>query len=356
MAPRSRRFSSCSLPRLRSQPIHRRCALVPDAAAMEQQEPVAAGRRAMALVEPGDGVDGRLQERLVALDMSRLPHRASRRAGRNESPRRCWRDDGFPVARPARSTASRRVSSVGTTTRVRRSAGTPPRELQSRELRDAEAARHPLVDERHRRIDRGHRAEQPEHAEQDPVHPGLDMEEDREAEQQQATSGAGTGIAADAERAVGAACDRPERRAKAQGGLECADGPRRSDNSRDPCGAARSRPPRPPRARFATSSSSRPRPPGELLDGACGRGCASRNPFPRNRSPWRARRSTSETRSKMTDQSTSEMWRMLVMMLRTVTLAAICLCCSSWIAPSAVRPSAARRSSSRPSMAVRAGL
>ena len=44
VAPRSSRLSSCSLPRLRSQPIHRRFALVPDPPAVEQEEAVAARR------------------------------------------------------------------------------------------------------------------------------------------------------------------------------------------------------------------------------------------------------------------------------------------------------------------------
>ena len=54
VAPRSSRFSSCSLPRLRSQPIQRAFAVVPDPPAMQQQEAVAAGRRAVARVQPRD--------------------------------------------------------------------------------------------------------------------------------------------------------------------------------------------------------------------------------------------------------------------------------------------------------------
>ena len=44
VAPRSSRFSSCSLPRLRSQPIQRAFARVPDPPAMQQQETRAARR------------------------------------------------------------------------------------------------------------------------------------------------------------------------------------------------------------------------------------------------------------------------------------------------------------------------
>ncbi len=127
-----------------------------------------------------------------------------------------------------------------------------------------------------------------EHAEQDPVHAGLDVEEDREAEQQQGDEGAGAGIAADAERAVGAARDLSRRTDESPRRPRTRDGPRRSDNSPDPCGGARSRPPRPRRR-----GSRLPVRPGPILGRAarprCDRSCASRNPFSRNRSPWRAR-------------------------------------------------------------------
>ena len=64
-------------------------------------------------------------------------------------------------------------------------------------------------------------------------------------------------------------------------------------------------------------------------------------------SPVGKRSSTRLIRSNSSDQSTSEMRRMLVMMLRTVTFAAPCLWCSSRTTSSAVVSCAASRSSSQ---------
>ena len=62
----SSRFSSWSFPRLRSQPIHFPCSLVPDPPAMEQEEAVAIRRGSMASIQPRDRRGGRAEEILVS--------------------------------------------------------------------------------------------------------------------------------------------------------------------------------------------------------------------------------------------------------------------------------------------------
>ena len=67
VAPRSSRLNSCSLPRLRSQPIHFPCGFVPDPAAVEQEEALAVGSRAVAEVQARDARARGGEERGVAL-------------------------------------------------------------------------------------------------------------------------------------------------------------------------------------------------------------------------------------------------------------------------------------------------
>ena len=71
--------------------------------------------------------------------------------------------------------------------------------------------------------------------------------------------------------------------------------------------------------------------------------------------PARSASSTRLTLSKKSDHSNSEISRMLVMMLRTVTFEPPCRWCSSLTIASAVVPSAASRSSSHMSAGVTLG-
>ena len=181
------------------------------------------------------------------------------------------------------------------------------------------------------------------------------MKEDRETEQQQSDEGAGAGIAADLR-----ARDRPGSRSLRRADespkrSRMPDGPRRSDDSPDPSGRRSVAAAAALDGAICNLQLVEVRSPGEFLD-CCSVEVARREIHLREIATRGEHRVDQDTLSKMTDQSTSEMWRMLVMMLRTVTLAEYLLCCSSWMALSAVRPSAARRWSNRPSMAVRAGL
>src|SRR6185503_6922018 len=194
-------------------------AFVPDPSAMEQQEPVAAGRRRVPAVQAGNGFDSDLQQRVVAFGRLACRIRPVREQSELNVPADTCEmmdfqsldllGDGFgPGQKSGHHYQSAQVSRYFAA------------QLKPRDLRGAEPACYPLVDQRNRRIDRRHCAEQPEHAEQYPVQTGLNMEEDRESEQEQGHEGAGAGIAADSESAIGAARDRRKGRVKAQGSLE----------------------------------------------------------------------------------------------------------------------------------------
>ena len=109
------------------------------------------------------------------------------------------------------------------------------------------------------------------------------------------------------------------------------------------------------RLRAATSSSVRLRPARQFLDGAAVEIARREIHVAQTRCRRRSTSSTRLMRSTSSVQSTSEIRRMLVMMLRTVTVAAPCLWCSSRTTASAVVPCAARCWSSQVSAGVTLG-
>ena len=137
MAPRSSRLSSCSLPRFRSQPIQLPFALVPDAAAMEEQETFAVRRRLVALVQAGDA--RRAPLRAARRRSRRAPQwrRSSRRAAQDERRPPRPTGDGSRAVRSAPRFRRASSSSVGTATSVRRLDGTPSRSARPGSARGA---------------------------------------------------------------------------------------------------------------------------------------------------------------------------------------------------------------------------
>ena len=158
----------------------------------------------------------------------------------------------------------------------------------------------------------------------------------RDGQQAGATQRDGADIAADAERPMQA---RP---AKALGdgvkpiaASKSWPAARDQIDSRDRSGARRPAPaskPGAPRRLHRRDGRRRVRYASSRAPGArwrCDRDCASGNPCPGSRCRRRSTSSTRLTRSNSSVQSTSEIRRMLVMMLRTVTLAATCRWCTS---------------------------
>ena len=160
VAPRSSRFSSCSLPRLRSQPDPLPLPVVPDAPAVEQQEAVPAGGRSVAAIQPRDRRGGGVEQRVVACDG----------LGRGVRPVRQQREvklavrarevvDLQPLDLLFQSSAGV-VSSVGTATRCAGAAGTPSRSSRPGRIVAPNGSGDAAVDQRHRRIDRRDQPEQ----------------------------------------------------------------------------------------------------------------------------------------------------------------------------------------------------
>ena len=145
-----------------------RFACVPDPPAVEQQEAVAARRRAIAPVEPGDACYRRFQQRRVAVDM----------LGRGIEP--VGEQSEMQIALRAREVVDLQTLDLLVDRRHRRQQrrhrdeGTQMRghataKFQGRQQRRAEAPRHGAVHQRDRRVDGGDRTQ---HAEQGSAIPG----------------------------------------------------------------------------------------------------------------------------------------------------------------------------------------
>ena len=166
VAPRSRRFSSCSLPRLRSQPIQR------DSLALQTRRrcssrkrgrrPAPGRKRRFSRATPSTAVASSASSPSTCLGRRRP---ASRRAARNAGRLRDWRGGGFRGARSAPRSPPCVVSSVGTATSVRKCEGTPLAQLQCRQQMGVEAETDRAIDQRDRRVDGGDRAQQRQNAE-----------------------------------------------------------------------------------------------------------------------------------------------------------------------------------------------
>ena len=261
-----------------------------------------------------------------------------------------WRGGGSRAPRRCSAIASAEVSSVGTTTSVRSAIGTPSFSSSA----GSRLARKPRVttwltsatpgrSRAPRRARRGRQARaRPTAVRQRPT--------SGQARIARSDDSAGADVAADAQRPVEAARPGAKRRAKPDRRFEARRGRRRSGSSRDRQDGRL--PGRPAQAWRRTRRASAARAIVELACGRirapaprsrCGRGCGSENPSRRSGRRSTSRSSTRLNRSTSSDQSTSEISRMLVMMLRTVTLPATCRWCSACTTPSAVRPWRARR-------------
>ena len=108
VAPRRRRLSSRSFPRLRSQPIQTSSPLVPEAAAMEKPETVAAAGGGPCRSLSGGSPPARARAAPRPRAGSRRARRASPTGARSAARGRCWRGSGLPASgRPLRSPTRR---------------------------------------------------------------------------------------------------------------------------------------------------------------------------------------------------------------------------------------------------------
>ena len=125
-SPAAGHSAPASLPRLRSQPIQQPSRVVPPSLPMEEQESgSAAGRLAVAFVELIDCLPPRRRATRRRPRRVRSPRRASPRAGRTAGLPHGCSGSGLPTARSGPRRPPGVVSSIGTTTSVRRSVGTP---------------------------------------------------------------------------------------------------------------------------------------------------------------------------------------------------------------------------------------
>ena len=154
-----------------------------------------------------------------------------------------------------------------------------------------------------------------------------------------------------------------QRRAKAERALEGRDGRRRSGSSRDRCSRGdRRRCARRPRGAACEGARARSRArrrlePRASSSIACGSDCAWGNPSRRSRCRRAATSSTRLTLSKNSAQSTSDIRRMLVMTLRTVTFdRALALMLARARSRRRSCPARASRSSSQRSAGVDRGI
>ena len=137
-----------SLPRLRSQPIHRVLARIEDPAAVQQQEAIPSGCRPVALVQLGDAGGGQGEQWSVRVQDLLGLRRRRRSARRSKGRRRRRRGSGPRAAQLCSSSSASPVSRVGTATRVRSEAGTPDVQFEARQWRRPEARGDGPVDER----------------------------------------------------------------------------------------------------------------------------------------------------------------------------------------------------------------
>ena len=124
VAPRTRRLNSSSLPRLRSHPIHT-CSRSFHCRSRWKRKNFGPGLAAGARVEVFDRGSRRREDALRRRRRRASWHRRSRRGSRSESADRDSRSQSLRDVRPARRRRPTLVSSVGMTTMVLDSSGTP---------------------------------------------------------------------------------------------------------------------------------------------------------------------------------------------------------------------------------------
>ena len=175
-------------------------AFVPDAPAMEQQEAVAARRRAVALVEPGDALRCSREESGVALEVL---GRSIGPVGEQREMQIAFRAGEVMDFQPLDLLLDRRVRRQQRRHRDERAQmrGHAVAQLQGRQERRAEAERHGAVDQRDRRIDGGDRAQEPRASQPCPAEPSCASEKQRQREGRRRQHDGGR-IAADAESPV----------------------------------------------------------------------------------------------------------------------------------------------------------
>ena len=139
-----------------------RLAGVPDPLAVQQQEAVAAGRRTVAPIEPGDAGDRRFQQRRIAVDML---GRGIQPVGEQREMQVALRAGEVVDLQMLDLLLDRRRGGQQRRHRDERAQlrGHAVAQFQGGQQRRAEAARHGAVDQRHRRVDGRDRTQ---HAEQ----------------------------------------------------------------------------------------------------------------------------------------------------------------------------------------------
>ena len=163
VAPRRSRFSSRSLPRLRSQPIQTPSRSFQRRRRWRSQKrspPPAA--RPVPLVELADRGARRARGAPRPRAGSRPPRRTSPTGARTAARRRRWPGNAPPAAGPASSISASSVRSIGMATSVRKLVRHAARELELREAPRAHEPRDEAVDERDREVGSGHEREERE--------------------------------------------------------------------------------------------------------------------------------------------------------------------------------------------------